>query len=76
MSQFLSLSAVSRKLDLPYPRALRLLRQHVLVPDSFSGKVALFAEERLPELQRAVVAAGKADTCPVPPGKNGEQRRI
>lgn len=55
--RLLSLSAVARRLDLSYPRAMKLFHAGVLNPHHVAGKIALFDEAALPDLHRAAHAA-------------------
>jgi len=50
----ITFSAVARKLDIPLPRASRLMREGVLKPDFQLGKRVLFLETRVGEIARAV----------------------
>lgn len=58
---FLSLSALSRALDLSWPRAHRLLVAGVLIPDHQTLSGYLFKPERLPEIKAAVEAAERTE---------------
>jgi hypothetical protein len=46
---YLTASQLARRLDLPFKKANRLIREGVLVPDGTSGSAALFLESRIPE---------------------------
>lgn len=52
--ELLSLSTLSRKLDISYPHALDLLERGVLPPDFVAKKIFLYRPERLPELHELI----------------------
>jgi hypothetical protein len=54
IEQLLSLSALSRRLDLPYPRAIELHARGVIVPDYITSHALLFRPSRLSELRAAI----------------------
>jgi hypothetical protein len=53
-SELISLSALARRLDISWPRALDLHGRGVLVPDFQAEKAYLFRPSRIPELRKAV----------------------
>ena len=53
----LSLSQISRKLDIPYNRAFRLLHEGKITPDFSTPRAKLFRPERLPELRATLEAS-------------------
>ncbi len=57
MSNLIFLTGLARKLDLPLPKARRLVAERVLVPDARTDKGLLFDADRLPELRAKVAAA-------------------
>lgn len=57
VAELLSLSALSRRLDLPYPRAIELHARGVIVPDYVTSTAILFRPSRLPELRAAIKQA-------------------
>ena len=54
-NQLLSLSEVARKLNLPYPRAVKLHADGKLVPDFIGPKVILFRPSRIKELEASIL---------------------
>jgi hypothetical protein len=52
--QLLSLAALSRRLDVPYSTAIRMMRKGLIRPDCIAGNVAFFAEARLEDLDKAI----------------------
>jgi hypothetical protein len=52
--QLLSLSALARRLDLPYPRAIELHERGVIVADYITANAILFRTSRLTELRAAI----------------------
>lgn len=51
----MTFSAVARKLDIPLPRASRLLSEGILRPDYRLGERVLFLETRVPEIRREIL---------------------
>lgn len=58
----MTFSAVARKLDIPLPRAARLLSSGVLSPDYRLGERVLFLESRLPDLHREILRHNQSTT--------------
>jgi hypothetical protein len=54
IEKLLSLSALSRRLDLPYPRAIELHARGIIVPDYVAAHALLFRPSRLSELRAAI----------------------
>jgi len=52
--QLLSLAELSRRLNLPYRRAVALLQLGALIPDYTANQIALFEPRRIEELSRLV----------------------
>lgn len=59
--ELMTFSAVARKLDIPIPRASRLLSQGVLSPDYRLGDRVLFLESSFPEIRREYVSFNKTN---------------
>lgn len=55
--ELFSLSSLSRKLDIPYSRALQLMEGKTLAPDFTDNRNFFFRPSRLPEIKAAVEAA-------------------
>jgi hypothetical protein len=52
--ELLSLSTLSRRLDIPYVRAVELRANGVLIPDFVAKQQFLFRPSRLPELHELI----------------------
>jgi hypothetical protein len=55
--ELFSLNKLSRKLDIPYSRALSLLGDHTLLPDFIMDRNYLFRASRLDDLKEVVATA-------------------
>ena len=52
--ELLSLSTLSRKLDISYPYALNLFERGLLPPDFVAKKIFLYRPQRLPQLAELI----------------------
>jgi hypothetical protein len=65
MKKFISLSELSRAINIALPRAQRLARLGVLRPDGTVGKTYIFDPLRMPELRASVTLAVAQEESPL-----------
>lgn len=71
----INLSALSRRLDLPYQNLLRLVQRGELIPDARAGKINLFREESVTRVE-AVLADLLPTRFPRPQAKDFSRGRV